>query len=108
MSTGPFTTGVWSVSLDADYYQSLFSGATGGIHVFPSYEFRKDTDAALNLGIGYVLSAIDAAKSTSRLNAELFVATLDVRNARGSEKDFRDRTTVGLRLALPFNLTTGG
>jgi hypothetical protein len=99
---GAYQDDIASVRLGASYYEFLLPDDRLAFHVFPALTAKAHQVGELALGFGLLLSARDAAKKASVINAEVFFNTPDVGNSRKSNQGFWNRSVLGLQLTFPI------
>lgn len=104
---GTYRSNIETVRLNVDLYQFVDGDDRLAVHLFPAYSARQGEVGEVALGAGVLLSARDAAKKTSRANAELFFNVPDLPNAKRSDKGPWRRGVFGLRLTFPINFAPG-
>ena len=88
--------------LFANFYY-MFGSRTSGFHVFPSHYIPDGRDTAYtNLGLGYVVSFLNAKTDKPVLNVEGYIQFNDVFDRLKLKDSFWKRNEIGIRFSLPF------
>ena len=81
----------------------MFGSRTSGFHVFPSHYIPDGRDTAYtNLGLGYVISFLNAKTDKPVLNVEGYIQFNDVFDRLKLKDSFWKRNEIGIRFSLPF------
>lgn len=104
---GVYRANIETARLNIDVYQFVDGDDRLAVHLFPAFSAQQGEVGEVALGAGVLLSSRDAAKKTSRANAELFFNVPDLPNVKRSDKGPWKRGVFGLRLTFPINFAPG-
>lgn len=101
--SGTYKPNLRALRLSTDYYRFFFDNGAGALHLFPAATVRDESRPRYTMGLGFLFTARNTAKSGTFLNTELYFTLTDLTQAIDTTRKFWGRSDLGLRFSFPIN-----